>query len=103
VQGPAKAILNKATDFIDIFGLTIKPSGLIYPTIPIQKVSLEKRCSADATTHTRLIWTIPDSPQMSDLPYSKITQHFSHFVVSAENAESGRAYALEFVLRQYLY
>jgi hypothetical protein len=103
VQGKAKDIVDGAANFIDIFKLTIKPSGLKYPTSSIQNVKIIERDDIPATAHKRLVWTVPDSQPVSDLPYSKITRNFSHFVVSAEDGELGRAYATQFVLRPAIY
>jgi hypothetical protein len=111
VQGPVNAIPDRFADLIDIFELTVKPSGVNYPTTAIESVALG-RYDKGAIPHIRLAWSIPTTTPISEyLPYSSITQHVSHFVVRTEVEEwgrvyikeLGRAYALSFILDKDLY
>ncbi|KAF2660203.1 glycoside hydrolase family 85 protein [Lophiostoma macrostomum CBS 122681] len=57
------------------------------------------------TSHWRLCWAYQSTGEVEDtrgLPYSETTGPFSHFCVSVDGMMVGRAYALEFVLHEYL-
>ena len=104
VRGPAHYILsNSASALLDIFELTLKPTGHHYPKSEIQSIRFEQHGTSE-TTHHRLVWSIPGTPHPSNLlPYSSITGPFSHFIVSAEGKDLGRAYALAYIVDQKVY
>lgn len=107
VKGPAQnlaSLFSGATwGMLDVFQLTLRPTGHIYPKSEIHDVKLELR-GKDATTHHMLSWSIPKTAASSSfLPFSTVTGSFSHFVVSAEGKELGRAYALAFVIDKDVY
>ena len=104
VQGSAQGLANffsqDTSDLLEVFEITLKPAGHSYPKSEIRNVRIEQR-GTDATAHHRLVWSIPkNAMSSSSLPYSPLTGPFSHFIVSAEGKELGRAYALEFVVDQ---
>ena len=102
MQGTAQSLVN-AVELVNIFSLTLKPTGLGYAKSEINNVRFERR-GADITAHHRIVWSIPETNQHSEfLPWSPLTRPFSHFVIIIAGKGIGRAYALEFMVDEKLY
>ena len=105
LKGPAKDILEQISKdnlctlaVLDILEITVKPTGLTYPPSAINDGKFVPYGTGEVA-HERLVWSIPFSTAPSDLlPFSMITRSFSHFVISANGQEVGRAYGLMFVV-----
>lgn len=94
--------LDTITDVLELYTITVVPSAASAIRCAIIDTRLEQR-TARAVPHYRLIWALDEDEDTrlgTSLPWSNITGPCSHFLISIDGEEVGRAYALEFVLPQ---
>lgn len=110
IRGPAqsvvKALSNKVAILIDVYSLTLRPSGQSYASTEISDLKIEPHgTTADqANFHHRLVWDYKKATtKPSGLPFSNVTGPFSYFIVKADNVELGRAYTLGFIIDEATY
>ena len=100
-------------DIIEIYDICIQPADSATNKYCIRNINLEDRGEGDLE-HTRLRWQIREHiskyrdcpverPKLADgrldkRPWSDVTGPFSHFKVSIDGEETGRAYTLEYIL-----
>ncbi|KAI9657088.1 MAG: hypothetical protein M1821_003254 [Bathelium mastoideum] len=106
--------LANSTDLLEIYEIRIQSANAAARRYCIRDVHLESRGEGQELRHPRLCWQIREQiskfrecpverPRLEDgtldpRPWSSVTGPFSHFKVSVDGEELGRAYALEFVL-----
>ena len=100
-DGPAGSLVNKGNVFLlDVYQITIKPRGSNYSPNTISNVAVTTG-GTGVSAHQRIIWSIQQGQTPPDyLPWSPATGPFSHFIISADGEELGRAYALAFAIPQ---
>jgi hypothetical protein len=69
----------------------------------ISDIRIENRGQSEHA-HRRVCWNYTEDykEMQGSLPCSEITGHFSHFQVTIDNVQIGRAYALEHILHQHI-
>lgn len=96
-----KLLPNGKTDLLDLFSITVRPSGSTL-SCNITDLRLEQRGDAE-TKHSRLLWEV-DVPGNEvtgaslATPFSSITGPCAYFIVEVDGQQAGRAYALEFAV-----
>ena len=84
-----------------IFNLSIKPKNPVQSSWTIGKIRIIERTEApDVTTRITWNWTGPIASWPTELPWSKTTGPFSHFVISARGKQLGQAHCMEYLLKQ---
>lgn len=88
-------------EILDIYSISITPYE--YHGVPlkhsIRDVHTEHR-GVGENAHVRLCWNYTNlaEDRASGVPFSELTGSFSHFLVSIDGTEIGRAYALEYIM-----